>query len=242
MFVARRRLCLEARGEHERALSGLHLWNWIELYQSIRVFRDCQIIFKRWLLCDHEVHRESYAVRAPTLSSWRTRTAVRFTQGERRGSLWQRGGKLTRTESVARWSREGRAAYEADRKALLFDFFISSPVQGVPNGRKLIPGTREGRFFSFRIFGFIFIVFAVLLCRAGFSLSYIQHIARKKYLPYLGYVRTYGMRRSGWMEHGAFGICKSPVCIYLLKQLFGPSVPFHSRSACMYVGTCSSDV
>ena len=28
------------------------------------------------------------------------------------------------TESVARCSREGRAAYEAERQALLFDFFL----------------------------------------------------------------------------------------------------------------------
>ena len=30
---------------------------------------------------------------------------------------------FTRIESVARWSREGRAAYEAEREALLYDFF-----------------------------------------------------------------------------------------------------------------------
>ena len=31
---------------------------------------------------------------------------------------------FTRTESVARWSLEGRAAYEAEREALPFDNFI----------------------------------------------------------------------------------------------------------------------
>jgi len=31
----------------------------------------------------------------------------------------EREGSFTRTESVARWSREGRAAYEAEREALL---------------------------------------------------------------------------------------------------------------------------
>ena len=31
---------------------------------------------------------------------------------------------FTQTESVARWSREGRAAYEAEREALLFIFFV----------------------------------------------------------------------------------------------------------------------
>ena len=31
---------------------------------------------------------------------------------------------ITRTESVVRWLREGRAAYEAEREALLCDYFI----------------------------------------------------------------------------------------------------------------------
>ena len=35
----------------------------------------------------------------------------------------EREESFTRTESVARWSREGRAAYEAERGALMFDFF-----------------------------------------------------------------------------------------------------------------------
>ena len=30
VFVPRRRVCLETRGKHEWALSGLHLWSWIE--------------------------------------------------------------------------------------------------------------------------------------------------------------------------------------------------------------------
>ena len=33
-------------------------------------------------------------------------------------------GNLTRTESVARWSREGQATYEAEKEALLFIFFL----------------------------------------------------------------------------------------------------------------------
>ena len=36
----------------------------------------------------------------------------------------EREGSFTRTESVARWSREGRAAYEAEREALLFDLLF----------------------------------------------------------------------------------------------------------------------
>ena len=35
----------------------------------------------------------------------------------------EREESFTRTESVASWSREGRAAYEADREALPFDVF-----------------------------------------------------------------------------------------------------------------------
>ena len=52
---------------------------------------------------------------------------------------------------------------------------------------------RDEIFFLSDFFGFIFIVFAVLLCRAVLSLSYIQHITRRKHLHYLGYVRAYGM-------------------------------------------------
>ena len=55
----------------------------------------------------------------------------------------------------------------------------------------------RGRGFFPFFFGFIFIVFAVLLCRAALCLSYNStystHIKRGKGLPYLGYVRTYGM-------------------------------------------------
>ena len=36
----------------------------------------------------------------------------------------EREESFTWTESVARWSRDGRTAYEAKRKALLFVFFL----------------------------------------------------------------------------------------------------------------------
>ena len=39
---------------------------------------------------------------------------------------------FTRADSVTRWSREVRAAYEAEREALLLDFFLFWPVLGVP--------------------------------------------------------------------------------------------------------------
>ena len=104
---------------------------------------------------------------------------------------------FTRTESVARWSRKGRAVYEAEREALLYDFFIfftcarcyNQTEKGFVRGRGLL--------FLPNFYGCIFIVFAVLLCRAVLSLSYrstySKHIKRGKGLPYLGYVRTYGM-------------------------------------------------
>ena len=82
-----------------------------------------------------------------------------------------------RIELVPRWSREGRTAYEPEREDLLFDFFLSFFLTGCKvfrSGRKLVHERGRG-FFFFRIFGFIFIVFAVLLGRAVLSLSsYIQ--------------------------------------------------------------------
>ena len=50
----------------------------------------------------------------------------------------EREESFTRTESVARSSRDGRAAYEAERDALLFVFFSFRPVQGVPVWQKII--------------------------------------------------------------------------------------------------------
>ena len=41
----------------------------------------------------------------------------------------------TRTESVAKWSREGRAAYGAEREALLFIFFFSDRCKVFHSGR-----------------------------------------------------------------------------------------------------------
>ena len=74
---------------------------------------------------------------------------------------------FTRTESVARWSREGRAAYEAEREALRFVFIlVFDRCKVFQSGRKLLQ-ERHGDFFFFRIFSVSFyIVFAVLLCRA----------------------------------------------------------------------------
>ena len=80
---------------------------------------------------------------------------------------------FTRTESVARWSREGRAAYEAEREALLFFcfcFFFDRSVQGVPIRQKIIKlfQEKDGDIFFPPIFSVSFyFVFTVLLCRCG---------------------------------------------------------------------------
>ena len=87
---------------------------------------------------------------------------------------------FSRTESVARWSGEGRAAYETEREALLFNFLFFRPVQGSQSGEKMLhEGTGILFFLSYKI-GLIFIVFAVLLCRAVLSLSYIQQAYQNK--------------------------------------------------------------
>ena len=89
---------------------------------------------------------------------------------------------FTRTESVASWSREGRAAYEAESEALLFLFLFFLQVQGVPIRQKNISQKGRGFFFLSEIIcDFIYIVFAVLLCRAVLSrFSYIHHIKKRK--------------------------------------------------------------
>ena len=66
-------------------------------------------------------------LRTPTLSSWRTRATVSTGLHARRVTgltVADTEESFTRTETVARWSREGRAAYEAVRGALLFDLFF----------------------------------------------------------------------------------------------------------------------
>ena len=67
---------------------------------------------------------------APSLST-NTVELVNDGHGEHRASREVGDGAdceseeiFTRTESVARWSPEGRAAYEAEREALLFIFFF----------------------------------------------------------------------------------------------------------------------
>ena len=98
------------------------------MYESIRVVRGCKIRFKRCLfLRTNEVTERRTQSEHQKLSSWRTRITVStgLHGGRATGlTVTEREEIFTRTESVARWSREGRATYEAEREALLFDFFL----------------------------------------------------------------------------------------------------------------------
>ena len=62
------------------------------------------------------IHCRAGETTATVSTGLHARQATGLTVAEREESF-------TRTESVARWSREGRAAYEAEREALLFDLF-----------------------------------------------------------------------------------------------------------------------
>ena len=118
---------------------------------------------------------------------------------------------FTRTESVARWWREGRAAYERLREAILLDFLFLTGARCSNEARNnSIRGDGDFLFLFqiFQIFVFIFIVFAVLLCRAVLAL--FVHIKIRKNVPGTWYVRTYMHAASGlvsWMEHGALHWC-----------------------------------
>ena len=94
----------------------------------------------------------------------------------------EREDNFTRTESVARWSREGRATYEAKRKALLFVFFyFLTGARCSKWAEKYYMKRGRGFFFLSEIFDFIFVfVFAVLLWRV---------VLRKYFLAWGIYVR-----------------------------------------------------
>ena len=95
-------------------------------------------------------------------------------------TVTERGESFTRTESVARWSREGRAAYGAERQALLFIYIYFYSWTGARcfRGRQLLHERGRGVFslFEFSFFRFHFHSFcgaaAVLCC--VISRSYIQ--------------------------------------------------------------------
>ena len=184
VFVARRRVCLETRGKHEWALSGLLLWSWIE---DVRVFKGCSglpndikavLIFATKLkFTERATQSEHNIIELANEGHGEHRASREAGDGAHCG---REGGKLTRTESVARWSREGRVAYEAEREALQFDFLLLDRCKVLQSSDRKQLHERGRRFFFFP--NFIFIVFAVLLCRAVPSLLYIpvQHIKRGK--------------------------------------------------------------
>ena len=117
-------MSIKTRGKLKWVLSGLLVWGWT-LY--VRIYKGrfgLQNKFKRCLVLgpQAEVHRESSAVSTPTISGWRTTATVSTELQARRATgltVAEREGSFTRTEAGARWSREGRAAYEAVREALL---------------------------------------------------------------------------------------------------------------------------
>ena len=101
--------------------------------------------------------------------------------------MWQREQSFTRTEYVARWSGEGRAAYEAERSSAVRFCFSTGARCSNEAGNNYIRGDVD--FFFFFKFRFYVNQFAVL-CRAVLSFSYI-HGASGLF---------------SWMEHGALGI------------------------------------
>ena len=74
---------------------------------------------------------------------------------------------FTRTESVARWLRKGRAAYEAERESLLFGFLHFDRCKVFQSGRKVLDERGQGFFFLSEIVGFISLFFrccCAMLC------------------------------------------------------------------------------
>ena len=158
------------------------------------------------------------------------RRAAGLTVAERKESF-------ARTESVARWSREGRAAYEADREPLLFDlyiFFFLTRCKVLRSGRKLLH-ERGRRFFFFPNFWVHFHCFwcaAVPCCAFSFvhRSADMEHIKRRKSVPYLGYLSTCDIHdaKRMWrpssflLKHGGgiLGLTKSPVRNYNHKKLY----------------------
>ena len=110
----------------------------------------------------------------------------------------------------------GRAAYEAEREPLMFDYFYFysiDRVYGVPIRQKITTREGKGIFFSFRNFGFIFIVFMVCCCAVlcllfgtyEYPYEYRHRIyKKKKKVPYLGYVRTTSATRSSCSVRAVF--------------------------------------
>ena len=131
--------------------------------------------------CDQaDVHRES----SPTLSSWRTRATVSTGLHARRATgliMAERQESYTRTESVTRWSQEWRAAYEAEREALLYSMlsFLTGARCSNQAENNCLRG--DGDFFLLsEIFGSIFIVCVLRCCCAVMCFLYRTSYQNKK--------------------------------------------------------------
>ena len=114
--------------------------------------------------------KESPAVQALALSSWRTRAKVSTELQAMRSTgltVAEREESFTRTESVAKWSREGWAAYKAaGTSAVRYSRVLQSC------GIKYIRG--DGDYFSYSNYRFgLILIFLAASCRAVISLSYI---------------------------------------------------------------------
>ena len=120
---------------------------------------------------------------------------------------------------MARWSRVGRAANEAERSSAVSFFF--RPAQGVPTRREIIIPAGVGISFSFSNFRFhpIYRCFCGAVPCCAFSFA---HIRRRK--DVCAYVHAASWLFS-WMEHGALGACKSPVCTNCLDHRFRSIFP-----------------
>ena len=90
----------------------------------------------------------------------------------------EREESFTQTESVARWSREGRAAYEAERSSVIRFYFYRR--KDVPTRREIIASEGAGIFFipnfSKNMFNFHCFRGAVPCC----DFSFVQIKSRKE--------------------------------------------------------------
>ena len=117
----------------------------------------------------------------------------------------EREESFTRTESAAKWSREGRAAYEAVRKILRFDFFFMSGARcSIHSGRKQLHERGRDFFFFLNFSG----SFSLFLRCGGAVLCFVFRTSyRKKKISTLPRVCTYVRHAAfglfSWMEHGA---------------------------------------
>ena len=103
--------------------------------------------------------------------------------------------KCTRTESVARWSPKGRAAYEAERKALLFLFLLFSSGARCSNQAEYYFMRGRGFCFLPNFLRFYFHCFrgaaTVPCCAFSFVQPYIQQAYQKRKRITLPRVCTY---------------------------------------------------